>query len=745
MIAAIILPVSHMAGIPVRLKPKNRHLMHWNLTRQPLPFLATLWVACFLACAGGAGAQTSEPTVSAPVLLEAQQVGYDKNNALVIARGGVEVVQGQYLLLADRIVYFQNQNLVRAEGNVTLLQPNGDVFFADQMDLKDDLKTGVIQNFRARLADNAVFASREAKRLNPYQVRLKKAAYTPCKLCEGKDPFWQITANKVFIDDIDEKVTHQDATLSMLGVPVFYSPYLSHPTPKAGAKSGFLVPEYQAGQNLGTVVKVPYYWRIAPDKQATITPWYTGEGALLQADYQQLFDDGYFNSEVSGTNPDAINSQGQTTSGQEFRGHLYAQGSREFAPNWRYGFDVARTTDDTYLRRYGFGDQNALFSTLFVEGARRRNFASANGLVIQGLQQANNSDATPLVLPTLEGYYETSPYASGLRLHTYANAQSLTREEGVDQQRLSLTVGGNMPYISEGGQVFTFTGNLRGDFYDTQNLAIKNSTETFDGTTTRAIPQGAVEWRYPLIRQIEEASLVIEPTILGVVQPYSGNTQDISNEDNNLLELTDTNLFTLNRMTGLDTIDTGPRLAYGLRSQYLMSDGRSVEMLLGQNYSFDADTPFPNSTTPGEHLSDYIGRVAASFGNWNVGYLFAAEPSRFSLNRNELTGDFAWQWLSLSAAYLSIDQNQYLDASEEAYGSASVNVYGGWSLFGGARQDLLTDELIASNGGVVYRNDCFDIIFDVLRNNTRDRDIEPSTTFALRVGFKNLGEFGANP
>ena len=719
--------------------------MHRHVTSQNLRFWTTLLVVLMVAYAAPVPARAQEAQLApgAPVLLEATQVGYDKNTGVVIARGKVEVVQGQYLLLADRIVYFQKQNLVRAEGNVSLLQPSGDVFFADQMELKDDLKHGVIQNFRARLADNSVFASREAERLNPYQARLAQSAYTPCNICQGEDPFWQINSRKVMIDDIDEQVTHKDATLRMMGVPVFYTPYLSHPTPNAGAKSGFLVPEYQAGQNLGTVVKVPYYWRIAPDKQAIITPWYAEEAPVLQAKYQQLLDDGYFNTEVSGTNPPAINSQGQTTSGNEFRGHIYAQGAKEFAPYWRYGFDIARSTDDTYLRRYGFGDQNALFSTVFAEGARRRNFASINGLAIQGLQQGNNSDATPLVLPTLEGYYETAPYASGLKLHTYANAQSLTREEGVDQNRLSLTLGGDMPYVSEDGHVFKFTGNLRGDIYDTQNLAINNSTATFDGTTTRAIPQAAVEWRYPLIRQVRDASLVVEPLALGVVQPYSGNKEDISNEDNNLLELTDTNLFSLNRMTGLDTIDTGPRLAYGLRSQYLLADGGSIEMLLGQNYSFDADTPFPNSTSPGEYFSDYIGRFAFAYDRLNIGYLFALSPINFSANRNELTGDYSWRWLSLSAAYLSIEKNQYLDTSEEAYGSASVNLYGGWSVYGGGRQDLLDNELIATNGGVVYRNECFDIMFDILRNNTSDRDIEPATTYSLRVGFKNLGEFGA--
>ncbi len=722
--------------------------MHWNGTSQSRGKLAALVVALLLAVlilAPSALAQAPPPDTAAPVVLEADDVGYDQKQGIVIARGNVEVMQGDYLLRADRLIYYQNQNLVRAEGKVSILQPSGDVGFADAVELKDDLKTGVIKNFSARLADNSVFVAREAKRLNPYQIRLKQAAYTPCDLCRGEDPFWQIKSGRVFIDEIDEKVTTKDSWMEMVGLPIFYTPYLSFPTPNSGAKSGFMVPEYSAGDNLGTVIKVPYYWRIAPDKQAVVTPWYLSqESPLLQVDYEQLTDRGNFTAQVSGTNPPKLDTQGNSTSGNEFRGHIYAKGSEDFAEHWRYGLDVNRASDDTYLRRYSFGDQSVLFSKIFVEGAQRRNYGFANGLAIQGLQPGDNPDTTPLILPTLEGYYETDPYASGLRLHAFANAVSLTRDIGVDQQRMSVTLGGNIPYVSDDGQVFKLTANLRNDLYNVNNQPINNNTELFNGTVTRTLPQGALEWRYPLIRQVENASLVVEPVVLAVAQDTGGNPQEISNQDNQIIQLSDTNIFSLNRMPGLDTYDSGSRLAYGLRSQYLLNDGKSIEMLLGQNYSVDADTPFPNSTTPGEHFSNYIGRAALDYQAFRLAYLFGLNNSTLAFDRNELTGDMVWRWFSASAAYLSVEQNQYLRASEEAYGSANIVVYKGWSVYGGMRQDLLANELIAANGGLVYRNECFDIMFGILRSNTRDRDIQPSTTYSLQVGFKNLGEFVAN-
>lgn len=704
----------------------------------------TVFAALLLFGAQAVQAQNLVSEGNQPVVMEALEMGYDQKNAIVIARGAVEVVQGDYLLVADKIIYYQNQNLVRAEGNVSVLQPTGDVFFANNVELTDDLKAGVIQNFRARMSDNSVMAANTAIRENEYVTKLKKAAYTPCKICLGLEPFWQLKADDVKIDEIDENVTYGDARMEMFGIPVFYTPWLKHPTPDASAKSGFLVPEYSTGANLGTTVKVPYYWRLAPDKEITLTPWYTTEeGPLLQGSYEQLTDNGQFTIDFSGSFPEGRDNIGRPSGGSEFRGHIFAKGSEAFADHWRYGFDINRASDDTYLRRYGFGVDETLYSRVYVEGAQRRNYALAQGLSIQGLRANDDSDTTPLVLPTLEGYYETDPFANGLKLHAFANAQSLTRDTGVDQNRLSVTVGGDIPHITESGHVFKVTGNIRTDAYVVEDVPINNNTEQFDGSQTRVIPQAAIEWRYPLLRRIDDASLIVEPIALAVAQPNGSNTQEISNEDNSLVELSDTNLFSLDRLPGLDTIDTGPRLAYGLRSQYLFADGKSLEILLGQNYSVD-DTPFPNSTTLGENFSDYIGRLAFDIDPFRFTYRFALDVNSLSPNRSEVGFDFYHDWLTFSLAYLSLENNRFIEDSEELYSSVNAKVYGGWSIFGGLRRDIILDRMIAANAGLVYRNECFNISTEMVRSFTRDRDVEPATTFMLRIGFKNLGEFGGN-
>jgi LPS-assembly protein len=680
-----------------------------------------------------------------PVVLGADEVGYDQENGIVVARGGVEVEQGAYVLMADQVTYFQNRDTVIAEGNVSLLQPSGDVVFSDRAELNDALKVGVITAFKARLSDNSVLVASRAVRTSPSSTTLTNVEYTPCNLCAGRSPFWQLNANEVKLDQIHERVTYDDATLNIRGVPIFYTPFLSHPTPDAPAESGFLPPQYGTNNNIGTFVKAPYYWHIDHDKELIVTPWYTtGQGLVVQGDYQQLTDGGNYMVNGSATYPEQINPAGTAISGNQFRGHIFARGEESLGDYSRLGFDIQRASDDTYLRRYGIGDQRTLFSRVFAESAQNRNFLLAQGIAIQGLRVADSAKTTPLVLPTLQGYYETAPDANGIRYHVAGDAQVLTRDIGVDQQRLSLTAGAALPYVTDGGHILTTTLNLRQDIYQSDNVPINGGLNTVSETTYRALPQAAVEWRYPLINHLENDTLTLEPLALAVVQADGGNSVDISNEDSRLLELTDTNLFSITRMPGLDAVDSGMRLAYGARGQYLFQQGTSIDALLGQNYNPNGKTPFPNSTTPGEDFSDYIGRVAFNVSPVTFAYRFAVDKGRLSLNRNEVSLLFAKPWLTFMTSYRSLNNNRYVANSEEVDANVTLPLSDNWSIYGGARRNLSLDQFVSASSGIVFKNECFNIGFDAVRLYTRDRDVEPTTQFLLRVAFRNLGEFGGN-
>ncbi len=112
----------------------------------------------------GAGGGAPGLDRDAPVTFTADSVEYDRDRGLVVARGKVEAWQGERLLRADEFTYDRNTGVATARGNVQLLEPDGQVLFADSVELKDRFRDGVLTGVRALLAANARLAANGAQR-----------------------------------------------------------------------------------------------------------------------------------------------------------------------------------------------------------------------------------------------------------------------------------------------------------------------------------------------------------------------------------------------------------------------------------------------------------------------------------------------------------------------------------------------------------------------------------------------------
>ncbi len=689
-----------------------------------------------------AASAVAQPRLDArePVYLEAEKLGYDQKNAIVIARGKVEVVQGSTVLFADQLTYYQNEGIVRADGNVVVTDEDGNAYFGDQVQLREDLREGVIRQFRIRMVDNSQFAAVEARRVSETQTELTKAVYSACKICEGKSPFWQMKAGEVEIDEDKQRVYYEDLTLEMMGVPVAYTPYFFHPTPDAGRKSGILKPEYQQTSNLGTVIKVPVYVNIAPDKDATVTPIFTSEeGMVMETEYRQLTDNGQFHFNGSLTYTDKRDDTGVALDENEFRGHIFARGVQGLTEHWSTGFDVQRSTDDTYMRKYRYGDYKSLNSRVYAERVEGRSHALIQTMAFQGLQLDDDPDREPFVLPLAQGYYESDAGWNGSRWFTAGNTQVIERDEGPKSRRLSVTGGYKLPVVTGGGHLFDMQASVRNDVYSVEDVTLA-SGENYDGEKVRVIPEAAVKWRYPLMKQVGSGSMTIEPTVLAVAAGRGNNPQEIPNEDNRIPEFSDNNLFHIHRFPGSDTVDEGSRIAYGVRGQWMMNQRANAQFLLGQNYSFENDTPYPYRQQAGESRSDYVARVGLDYRPFEVEYQVRLDPDDLTARGNMLLAGYSSSPLDLNLGYVTLDNDAFLSDREELLASMGLAVTDEWTITGSGRRDLLNDDMLFASAGLVFQNDCFTLYTNFSKQYTRDRDYEPDTSFTVRVAFKNLNE-----
>ena len=136
---------------------------------------------------------------SEPMLLQADEMIYDNENARITAKGNVEIYYGNYTLLADKVIYNRNLNTLAAEGNVRMKDPDGAVITADRLTLTDDFRDGFVDALRFVTKDEtrivAQSASREAGNVTVFQ----KGWFTPCKLCEedpSKPPTWPVPSRR---------------------------------------------------------------------------------------------------------------------------------------------------------------------------------------------------------------------------------------------------------------------------------------------------------------------------------------------------------------------------------------------------------------------------------------------------------------------------------------------------------------------------------------------------------------------
>src|SRR5712692_7064148 len=226
----------------------------------------------------------------APIVFQADEVAYDDQLALTVAKGHVEISQGGEILLADTVSYNQRTDTVSASGHVSLLMPTGEVVFADFMELRDSMNDAFAQNVRMLLADRSRLVANTARRVNGNRLELRRGVYSPCDLCKSDPtapPAWQLKAREVSDDKELKLIEFRDAVLEVDGVPVFYTPYLSEPEPSVKRKSGFLMPTFGNSSNVGFHVAIPYFLELGPDKDLTLTPRFTTQGGqLLAAQYR---------------------------------------------------------------------------------------------------------------------------------------------------------------------------------------------------------------------------------------------------------------------------------------------------------------------------------------------------------------------------------------------------------------------------------------------------------------------------
>jgi LPS-assembly protein len=723
----------------------------------------------------GAPARAADETRrigDAPVLFGADEVQYDQELGLTLAKGHVELDQGEQILLADSVTYNQRTDTVTASGHVALLQPTGDVIFADFVELHDDMRDGFLTDIRLLLSDRSRLAGNTARRVAGIRTSIRRAVYSPCELCRDdptRPPVWQIKAEEVVHDKELQIVEYRDAVMEIDGIPVLYAPYFSHPDPSVKRASGFLPPTIGAGSSLGFHTTIPYYWAIAPDRDATIRPMLTtNAGVVLGGEYRQRFANGLMVNNASleaggGHQSEALTNFTPRTG--PVRGHFFGTGEWDLNDHLRTGYDIQRETDQTYMLRYHFPTpSNYLKSNLYAEDFGRASYGNLSAYAFQSLNPAYGDSVEPMALPTARYDWTSEPNAIGGRWHLAASALNLVHRTGPEVRRASTEADWRLPFNGVLGDRFTFTTSLRTDAYSADHVALtpnfltvtNNFGQTIQlpnnvGTTStvagRAFPQVSLKWRYPWVRIAPTSSALVEPIVAVIAGPKGENPARIPNEDSQGFEFDEMSLFVPNRLPGYDRVDSGQRVDYGVHGELRSESYGAWETLVGQSYRTERNSIFQPGSGLDERLSDVVGRVVLTPTPFlDVAYRFRLDKNDLAARRQEIGMKAGPDSLRVGASFISIAPipGPLTVSSGDQIGlSLSAQLTRYWSL-------AATDTRSIGHGGstinsgvaVSYRDDCFAVVTSVTQSGIRIGDVRPGVSVLVTLIFKNLGEVG---
>lgn len=696
------------------------------------------------AAAGAAALDGASTEVDDGTLLLADELTYDDEGDKLTASGYVEIQRGNLILLADQIVYDRTTDIATATGHVSILEDNGSVFFFESIQVTGDLKEGLAEEVRGLLADKSRLASRAFRRREGGISELYQAVYTACDSCGDKTPLWQIKAGRVRYDSEAEMVYYNNAWLELGGIPVFYTPYLAHPDPTAGPKSGLLLPTIGAGRNLGISYQQPYYIHLSDTRDATLTPFLTtsaGNGAT--GEYRQNFQRGQIRLYGS-------LMAGDLDISEDIRGHIKSWGRWDMNRHWRSGADIHLATDRTYLRRYGFDSPTWLTTNVFAERFSASTYFSANAYYFQRQRLPLTSDSVPIVAPLLTYNLTSAPDSWGGYWTVDGNGLVLLREHGSDTTRISARVGWNLPFTSPLGDVYTFRAGVRGDGYYVRDLFRPSTASTFTGTSGRFVPEASLEWRMPFVSDQYGFHQLAEPIVMAAVSPIGVNPDKIPNEDSLDLEFDDTNLFSMHRFSGLDRVETGARINYGLRWAAYRQGGGSISALIGQVYRFHDDPIFSQLSGLGGHFSDFVGRVDFTPNPYiGLQYRFRLDKNTLVNRRSEVSAAAGTDPFRIAATYVFMRSDGSLpgipNSTEELYVSASSRLTQNWSIVASHRHNLSAGGgAIRTDVGVTYEDECFIVGLDIANDRTEDRDFKRGVAVMLRINLKTIGDIRFN-
>ena len=550
--------------------------------------------------------------------------------------------------------------------------------------------------------------------------------YTTCP--PGSED-WLMQGRSIELDTRKGVGTARGMKLKFKGIPILYAPYLSFPIGDA-RKSGVLTPEIGSSGRSGNELRVPWYWNIAPNYDATITPrLLTSRGLQIATEFRYLTERSEGLVVVDYLPDDDIIDAA--------RHQIRFEHRTWFGNGWRNQISLRDVSDSQYYE--DLGGSLSISSITHLNRSLRFDYYSDNFSVMGQLQDYQTIDDA--ILDFDEPYRRipqilvngrwTTPF--GLRFGINGEIVNFDRDVGVTGWRINASPKLDLPVSKPGWFINPAIA------FDYTRYDLKDRLPGEPTDPTRSVPIASLDTGLILERTMNNSNRIqtIEPRLLYVHIPQRDQDSlpvfDTIAPDINLVQL-----YRKNRYLGIDRIGDTDHISAGITTRILdTSTGRELlSATIGQTrYFSDRTVALPGAPMTSTETSDYIAQL------------------RFLLFKN-VDFDFGHQWGSDTTK--SEARIQYRPATNKvlnlAYRFRRNSLEQGdlswswplstrWNFVGRYNYSIRDEEVLEQFFGLEYESCCWGLRL-VSRRYISKRDGTRDSSFGLQLVLKGMMSVG---
>lgn len=704
-----------------------------------------------------------------PIVLNARQVESELDLEMR-AEGDVELRHGDLTIHAKRLIYTQIDGKVSAHGQVRI-ERDGNLFSGLDLQLQ-------VQTFEGSFLSPTYFFSRtgaggKAERIDFLDAQRSRAidgSYSSCRPDDPETtPAWVLNTRRLELDfEADEGIA-DGAVLHFYGVPILAAPRMSFPL-GGQRKSGWLPPSLNLDSRSGFDFGVPYYWNIAPQRDATLLPRIISRRGLgLDSEFRYLTPTTHGEFTLNVLPNDRIENSNR------WAWRMHQAGKP--APDWRYQIDAERVSDDVYWKDFPQGIESLTPRLLATDLRSSRSFDSSLGALqlygrLQQWQVLQDLDPTAVIAspyqrsPQLGARWQSSlpgQVSAGLTLEY--NRFDLPREASPQL----LPTGSRVHAL---GHVGWSLGNA-GWWFKPQlsfNAASYQLDQVAAGgvnTASRVVPTLSIDQGWVFERKTSyfgRALLqTLEPRLFYVSTPYRKQLA-LPNFDAAAKDFNFDSIYTENAFSGVDRVSDAHQLTMGVTSRMTSPNSGEELLRLGlvQRVLLRDQLITPEGTPYTQKLSDLLllGSVHLNPRWWadgameynpNLGRTVRSVMSlryspgpfrtlnatyRFARGQSE-QAELGWQWPLVGNAGGSSAESAVRKAASGA--SCTGTWYSVGRVLYSMQDRRITDSLI----GFEYDAGCW--IGRVVVERLSTGRAEANTRWLFQLELVGLGRLGNNP